>query len=129
MSGLNATQTAGVPGTVTVTAKDTFGNTATGYLGTVALGVGVADGAATLPSHGYTAGNAGVFAFAGGNAFTLTKALTQTLTAGDGTPEREPGRHHGEPGRDVKADRKRVYDACGGGHTGECRGDGGGCVQ
>src|SRR5438105_8989971 len=40
--------TAGTPGTLTVTARDLFGNTATGYLGTVQI-TSATDAAAILP--------------------------------------------------------------------------------
>ena len=64
--------------TLTVTAQDTWGNTATGYLGTVAITS--SDPLAVLPaSHAYTAGDGGTLGF----SVTLKKAPTETLTATD----------------------------------------------
>ena len=57
-----ATATAGTAGSYTVTAKDAFGNTATGYTGTVHLTS--SDPQAVLPAnYTFTGGDAGVHAF------------------------------------------------------------------
>jgi hypothetical protein len=62
VSGLPSPSTAGVAGTLTVTAQDKYGNTATGYLGTVH--VTSSDRAAVLPAdYAFTAADAGVHAF------------------------------------------------------------------
>src|SRR5207237_287233 len=69
--------TAGTPGFVTVTALDQFGNTASGYRGTVTITSN--DGAATLPAdHTYTLTHAGADTF----AVTLeTPAAKSSITA------------------------------------------------
>ena len=73
-----ATATAGTAGNYTVTTRDAFGNTATGYLGTVH--VTSSDAQATLPAdHAFTAGDAGVHVF----SVTLKTAGSQTVTATD----------------------------------------------
>jgi hypothetical protein len=80
VSGLAEPSTAGDAQTVTVTAKDAFENTATGYTGTVRLTS--TDGAASLPAnYGFDAGDAGVHAFASG--VTLKTSADQTVTATD----------------------------------------------
>ncbi|MFO0746962.1 MAG: FG-GAP-like repeat-containing protein [Myxococcota bacterium] len=69
---------AGVAFDLTVTALDPYGNTATGYLGTVSFAVD--SGNATLPTpFTFAAGNAGVKTFTGG--FALELAGTRTVTA------------------------------------------------
>jgi hypothetical protein len=74
------TQNSAVPFTVTVTAKDAFGNTATGYRGTAHFTSN--DGAATLPAdYAFTGGDSGVHAF--NNGVTLETAQTTTITATD----------------------------------------------
>ncbi len=61
-----------------MTAKDAFGNVATGYTGTVA--VTSSDGAATLPaSHTYVGGDAGIAVF----PVTFATSGSQTVTATD----------------------------------------------
>ena len=75
---------AGTVGTVTVTAKDSYGNTVgTGpnlYLGTVDLS-STDDQAAGVPaSHTFTAADAGSYTFTG---VELETAGTQTITATD----------------------------------------------
>jgi hypothetical protein len=75
-----STATAGTPFNVTVTAKDAFNNTATGYTGTVTLTS--SDSAATMPAgHAYVGGDGGIHVF----SVTLVTAGAQTVTAGDGT--------------------------------------------
>ena len=62
VAGFPAAKTAGTPDNVTVTAKDAFGNTATGYTGTVHLSS--SDGAASLPSdYTFTGGDSGTSVF------------------------------------------------------------------
>jgi hypothetical protein len=79
LSGLPANITAGVPFNLTVTAIDPFGNTATGYRGTVTFSS--TDGQATLPAnYPFTAADAGVHTFSGVTLFT---AGSQTITATD----------------------------------------------
>ncbi len=74
-----ATATAGTPASVTVTAKDAYGNTTTGYTGTVSL-TSTDPQAAALGSHAYTGADAGTYVFAA----TLKTAGSQTISAGDG---------------------------------------------
>ena len=79
-----ASATAGAPFSVTVTAKDPYGNTAngstTGYLGTVHFTS--SDGQAGLPAnYTFTAGDAGVHTFT--NGVTLNTTGSQTVTATD----------------------------------------------
>ena len=77
-----ASATAGDPLDVTVTAKDAYGNLATGYRGTVALTSG--DSRATLASaHAFGSGDAGSYTYTSGVAFGT--AGTQTVSAGDST--------------------------------------------
>ncbi len=71
--------TAGTSGSVTVTAKDLFGNTFTGYVGTVHFTS--TDSRATLPAnYTFTAGDAGVHTFSG---VVLNSAGSQSITATD----------------------------------------------
>ena len=70
----------GAPGSVTVTADDTYGNVATGYRGTVKFSS--TDTKAVLPANtGFTAAYAGTHAFT--NGVTLNTAGTQSITATD----------------------------------------------
>jgi hypothetical protein len=65
-----------------VTAKDLYGNVATGYTGTVSFSGG--GSGATLPSnYPFVAGDNGVHTFTSG--VTLTTAGSQTITVTDGT--------------------------------------------
>jgi hypothetical protein len=78
VSGHPSTSTAGDQHTFTVTARDAYGNTATGYTGTVTFAS--SDGQATLPSdYTFTLADAGVKNF----AVTLKTAATQSITATD----------------------------------------------
>ncbi|MFT3841445.1 MAG: hypothetical protein QM723_30930 [Myxococcaceae bacterium] len=78
VAGFPSPSTAGVAGTLTVTARDAFGNVATGYTGTVHFTS--TDGTATLPAnYGFVAGDAGAHTFSA----TLRTAGSQTLTATD----------------------------------------------
>jgi len=77
LTGLAASSTAGQAKPFTVTAQDQFGNTATGYAGT--LHFTSTDGAAVLPSDSGLA--AGTEAFSA----TFKTAGSQTVTASDGS--------------------------------------------
>ncbi len=78
MSGFPTPLTAGTAGTITVTARDAYGNVASGYTGTVHLTS--TDPQASLdPDYTFLAGDAGVAVF---NAILYT-AGTQALTAAD----------------------------------------------
>jgi hypothetical protein len=73
------TTAAGAAFAFTVTAKDPYGNTATGYRGSVHFGS--SDGGAALPDdYAFTAGDAGSHPFRA----ALVSAGGQSLTAGDG---------------------------------------------
>ncbi|HEX6788597.1 MAG TPA: invasin domain 3-containing protein [Gaiellaceae bacterium] len=75
-----ASATAGSAFSVTVPALDAYGNTATGYTGTVHFTGGGAG--ATLPSnYTFTGGDNGTHTFT--NAFVLTQAGSRTVTATD----------------------------------------------
>ena len=86
VSGFNDPTTAGASHSVTVTAKDQFGNTATGYTGTVHFTS--SDGSATLPSNYiFVGGDAGSHVFSGvilrlvgDQTITATDTLTGTIT-------------------------------------------------
>ncbi len=75
VSGTPSTVTAGSNVTFSVTALDSFGNTATGYTGTVHYTT--TDTLATPPGNGPLSGGTGSF------SLTLKTAGTQTLTAAD----------------------------------------------
>ncbi len=78
LSGLPSSTTVGVAQSVTVTAKDPFGNVATGYAGTVQLTS--SDTKASLPaSYTFTTANQGVHAF----TLTFETAGTQSVTVTD----------------------------------------------
>src|SRR5207253_2576766 len=78
VSGFASSSTAGTAGTVTVTAKDAYGNIATGYTGTVHFTS--SDGQAVLPADdAFVAADAGVDTY----SVTLKTAGSQTLTATD----------------------------------------------
>ena len=78
VSGLTTPRTAGTAGTITVKAVDAFGNTATGYLGTVHFTS--TDTKAVLPAnYTFTAANAGVHTF----SVTLKTVGTQVIRARD----------------------------------------------
>ena len=79
VSGLTTPRTAGTAGTITVKAVDAFGNTATGYRGTVHFTS--TDTKALLPAnYTFTAANAGTHTFSG---VTLKTAGTQVIRARD----------------------------------------------
>jgi hypothetical protein len=78
VSGFPSPQTAGVAGNVTVTAKDIYGNVATGYTGTVHFKSD--DARAQLPpDYAFVADDNGVHTFSA----TLVTAGTHSITAGD----------------------------------------------
>src|SRR5207245_2575935 len=78
VAGFPSPITAGTAGNVTVTARDTYGNTATGYLGTVAFTS--TDLQAVLPAnYAFVAADAGVHVF----SVTLKTSGTQSITAKD----------------------------------------------
>ena len=78
VSGLASPRTAGVAGTITVKAKDAYGNVATGYRGTVTFTS--SDSHAVLPAnYTFTAVNAGVHSF----SVTLKTVGTQAVRARD----------------------------------------------
>jgi hypothetical protein len=80
VSGLASPRTAGVAGTITVTAKDAYGNTAAPYRGKVHFTS--SDPAAVLPAdYTFTAADAGTHTF----SVTLKTAGTRSLTATDTT--------------------------------------------
>jgi hypothetical protein len=75
VSGLDTPRVAGAAGSVTVTALDVYGNTATGYSGTVHFSS--SDGAAVLPADATLSAGVGTF------SVTLRTAGTQSVTATD----------------------------------------------
>jgi len=80
LSGMASPTTAGSQTSVTVTAKDPYGNTATGYAGTIRFTS--TDTQATLPAnYTYVAADNGLHAFT--NAVVLKTAGNQTVTATD----------------------------------------------
>jgi len=82
LTGTPASLSAGGTGSVTVTAHDAYGNTVTGFTGTVHFTS--TDGAAGLPAdYTFTGGDAGVHTFTG--AYTLKTAGSQTITATSGS--------------------------------------------
>jgi hypothetical protein len=90
VAGFPSPVTAGVAGNVTITAKDAFGNTATGYRGTVQITS--SDGQAGLPAnYAFTSGDAGVHIFSA----TLKTAGTQSITGTDTTTGTITGTQNG----------------------------------
>ena len=80
IGGLPSSETDGASHAVTVTAKDVYGNLATGYAGTVHFAS--TDGAASLPAtYTFTAADKGVHSF----LVTFNTVGTQSLTVSDGT--------------------------------------------
>src|SRR5947208_14556349 len=78
VAGFPSPVTAGVAGTFTVTAKDPYSNTATGYTGTVHFTS--SDAQAVLPAdYTFVAADAGQHTFSA----TLNTAGSQSLTATD----------------------------------------------
>jgi len=85
VTGFTSPVTAGTPGTFTVTAKDPYNNTATGYLGTVRFTS--SDGQAARPGYyAFTSGDNGVHTFsailktAGSQSLTATDTVTGSIT-------------------------------------------------
>ena len=86
---------AGSPLPFTVTAKDPFGNVATGYAGTVSFTS--TDGQAVLPaSYTFTTGTGGDYLF--GHTFNVTFKTVGTHTATATDSRRQPVGDLGEPG-------------------------------
>jgi hypothetical protein len=80
VSGFPSPVTAGTAGTFTVTARDSYGNLATGYTGTV--GFSSTDTQASLPgNYTFTAADAGVHSFTA--TFKTVPSQTQSLAATD----------------------------------------------
>jgi probable HAF family extracellular repeat protein len=78
VTGFPSTVTAGTPGAFQVVAVDAYGNTATGYVGTVAFGS--TDAKAQLPgTYTFTAADGGVHTFSA----TLKTSREQALTVAD----------------------------------------------
>ncbi|HLN27482.1 MAG TPA: DUF4214 domain-containing protein [Gemmataceae bacterium] len=85
VAGFTSPVTAGTPGTFTVTARDPYNNTATGYLGTVRFTS--SDGQAARPgNYTFTSGDNGVHTFsailktAGAQSLTATDTVTGSIT-------------------------------------------------
>ncbi len=92
VAGFPSPVTAGTSGSVTVTALDASGHTATGYTGTVHFSS--SDGQAVLPgNYAFTAADMGVHTFT--NAVTLKTAATQSITATDTTTASVTGSQSG----------------------------------
>ena len=80
VAGFSSPQFVGTAGSVTVTAKDAYGNTATGYTGTIHFTS--TDGSATLPAnYSFVGGDSGIHTF--NNGVTFATAGTQSITATD----------------------------------------------
>ena len=89
VSGLPSPYRAGSAQSLTVTAKDAYGNTATGYTGTVHLTS--SDSAAVLPAdYIFTSGDAGTHTF----SVTLKTCDTQSVTATDTATASITGSQH-----------------------------------
>ena len=90
VSGFPSPSTAGTAGTVTVQAKDAYGNLATSYAGTVRFTS--TDAQATVPApHTFTAADAGLYSA----AVTFRTAGTQSVTAMDTTTSSITGSQSG----------------------------------
>jgi streptogramin lyase len=95
IQGFPLSPTAGLAGTVTVTARDPFENTATGYRGTVHFTS--SDGSATLPGdYTFTAADNGAHTFsvtlrsAGHQPLSVTDTANRTITGSAGTTTEFP---------------------------------------
>jgi len=78
---ISTPQTAGTAFSITITAKDQYGNTLTGYTGTVHFTS--SDGQAVLPAdYQFVVGDSGVHTFT--NGVTLKTSGPQTITVADG---------------------------------------------
>ena len=120
VSGLPSPYRAGSAQSLTVTAKDAYGNTATGYTGTVHLTS--SDSAAVLPAdYIFTSGDAGTHTF----SVTLKTCDTQSVTATDTATASITGSQHNITVVDYPAatylptSPRRVLDSrpTGSGHT------------
>jgi len=89
LSGLSSTATVGVAQTVTVTAKDPYGNVATGYAGTVQFTS--SDTAAVLPANYNFTGDNGLHTF----TLTFETVGTQSVTVTDTTTSSITGTQSG----------------------------------
>ncbi|RYF08881.1 MAG: hypothetical protein EOO40_07650, partial [Deltaproteobacteria bacterium] len=79
VTGLPGSVPAGLAETVTVAGADNYGNTASGYLGTVSFSS--SDGSASLPAtYTYVSGDAGSHSFSG---LTFNTTGSQSITAND----------------------------------------------
>ncbi len=80
VTGIPSPQPLGTAGSITITAKDTYGNIATGYTGTVQFSS--SDSTANLPSnYTFVAGDNGVHTFT--NGVTFNTAGTHSITTTD----------------------------------------------
>ncbi len=93
VSGFPSSVTAGSSGTVTVTALDAFGNTATGYTGTVHFTS--SDGSAVLPANATLTNGVGTFTVtfdtAGTQSVTVTDTANSSLTGSESGITVNPG--------------------------------------
>jgi predicted RNA methylase len=82
VAGFASPMTAGTAGSFTVTAKDAYGNTATGYAGTVHFSS--SDGQAVLPANSMLTNGTGSFSAtlktAGAQSLTATDSVTTSIT-------------------------------------------------
>ena len=82
VSGFPSPTVAGVAHSVTVTAKDAYGNTATGYAGTVKITS--SDSKAVLPANSVLSSGTGSFSVtlvtAGSQSITATDTVTSSIT-------------------------------------------------
>ncbi len=85
VSGFSNPATAGTASSVTVTAKDAYGNTATGYVGTVAISS--SDSQAVLPSNASLTSGVGSFTVtlktSGSQSITATDTVTSSITGAE----------------------------------------------
>src|SRR5262249_49857416 len=79
VAGFPSPSTAGAAGNFTIIAKDAYGNTATGYTGTVAFSSSDPQAFFLLPNYTFLAGDNGVHTFKA----TLKTAGNQTIKATD----------------------------------------------
>jgi len=79
VSGFPSSMVVGAPGNFTVTAKDPYNNTATGYTGTVAFSS--SDPSATLPGHSTLTNGTGTFSATFNTLGTQSLTATDTVTA------------------------------------------------
>src|SRR5207247_7210418 len=90
VGGYPASTMAGAAHSFTVTAKDAFGNTATGYTGTVAFTS--SDSQAVLPAkYTFGSGDAGVHSFSATLNTTDEQTITATYPVNLSSPRTEPG--------------------------------------